>query len=165
MTRSLLHAVGAAAVAASLAAPGCSSPTETQRLLIELEAAEAHWHHVRPSEYEAVQGRLCECTPAMAGPVRLRIALQQESATSGEIESIIEATYTAGGEHVPTEFLSSFLTVQRLFDLIREAVEEGAHSVEATFDEELGYPRNVSVDWNEQIADEESIYQMELVEP
>lgn len=153
-----------AVVALAAAKTGCSSPSELEELLIESEEAEALWLETRPVEYEALQVRLCECTPAMAGSVQLQVARSPVSHGAGT-EVIVGGTYTQGGEPVPEQFLQHFRTAQELFDLIREAVEEGAFSLEATFDPDLGYPRSVAVDWHEQIADEESIYQMEIIDP
>lgn len=143
----------------------CSSPTEAERLLARAERAEALWLETRPVEYEARQSRICECLPAATGPVRLQVTRSAGSEAPTDTETLMGGTYTQSGEPVPAQFLQHFLTAQELFDLVREGVEERAFSVEATFDQELGYPRSVSVDWDEQIADEESIYQMELVEP
>jgi len=62
------------------------------------------------------------------------------------------------GAAIPTEQWDAFLTVAEIFDDVQRAIDEGAASVRVEFDETLGYPRDVYIDVDERIADEERGY-------
>lgn len=150
------------------AATACSSPTDTEVLLEELDRAEALWLETRPVTYQAVESRVCECLTAMTGPVLLEISIlpsMMSSMSGSVVEEIVGATYVLGGQDVPDETLAFFLTVTELFELVRRAAAEGADSIEVMYDPDRGYPRRVDIDWDSVIADEEIGYRLEVVEP
>lgn len=69
------------------------------------------------------------------------------------------------GTPIPREQWSTFLTIAEIFDDIQRAIDERAASVRVDFDESLGYPREVHIDVDERIADEERGYIVRNVEP
>lgn len=69
------------------------------------------------------------------------------------------------GTTIPPGQWSEFLTVAEIFDDIQTAIEEGAASARVDFDESLGYPRDVHIDVDERIADEERGYAVRVLEP
>ena len=154
-----------AALGLLTAAAGCTSATDVEILLDDLDRAEALWLSNRPEGYRARESRVCECLRADAGPVVLEVSVRPGVTPAVESEEIVAATYVEGGGTVPQESLEHFVTVVELFALVRQAAEEDAHGIIVEYDDELGYPRRVEIDWDVRVADEESIYFVELLEP
>ena len=50
------------------------------------------------------------------------------------------------------------MTVGDLFDLLEEAYDRGAVTVNVTFDSEAGYPTELYIDYDQRMADEEIGY-------
>jgi hypothetical protein len=147
---------------------GCDSPTGPDRgVLVRTALAEARWLETRPARYVMEQGRGCECTPEMSGPVRARV---EQMYYAGPLprypdEYIAEATYVATAEPVTAEYLPNFRTVPELFALIREAFAADAAVVVAEFDAQYGYPTLVAVDYDLQTADDEFSYTVSSLYP
>lgn len=59
------------------------------------------------------------------------------------------------GQAVPDGYPFANQSINDVFNIIEEAINNGAHEVNVTYDEQFGYPTSVSIDYNELIADEE----------
>lgn len=165
----LLLAILAMCAVVTVAA-GCSSATQVEVLLEEIDEAEELWLRTRPLSYRAEAMRICECLPHETGPVVLEISMLESmlSSMSGDVkEEILGGVYLGGeldGEDVPEEVLALFLTAEEMFDLVRRAAEEGAHSISVEYDPDRGYLRRVEIDWDERVADEETSLRFEVLE-
>ena len=148
-----------------LAAGGCSSATEAELVIDELERAEALWLEKRPVSYTALERRSCFCTPASTRPIVIEVTRRQGATVPSGTEAITAATYFDDGEPVPDEVRQLLRPADALFDEIREAAEAGAHAIEAVYDPELGYPRSVFIDREAGIADDEIGWSFELLVP
>lgn len=143
---------------------GCASPTDIEQVLGRADDAEALWMSTRPVRYEAVERRICECLPEMSGPARIEVTRRQGATVPSETEMLVGGVYVTTGEVVPATYLPLFLTVQGLFDRIREAADKGVYQLEAEFDAEYGYPRRLMIDRDATVADDEIVYELEVVE-
>lgn len=123
----------------------CSDMGPDVGLLAELEQARARWESARPTSYVFAVERLCFCGLESRGPARVRV--------QGDI--VIERVYVDTGAPVPASFADSFPTVNGLFDLLRSAIEGGAHEVRVTYDPVLGVPEDFWIDYLEYAIDEE----------
>jgi len=128
-----------------LAASGCSDLGFDVRSLTELERSEAKWDRVGPESYVYAVRRICFCLVEESGPVRVRV----------EDGVAVEWTYVATGNPLPEAARPRFPTVDGLFDILREAYAEDAHDVQVSYDPNFGYPSEFSIDYDEQVADEE----------
>ena len=61
----------------------------------------------------------------------------------------------ATGEALASSEVQWYLTIDDLFDLVEDAYEQEAHSVQVDFDMTRGHPTMVYIDYSEMIADEE----------
>lgn len=61
-------------------------------------------------------------------------------------------------------FRSKHDTIEKVFALIEKAIADKAERVEVDYDAALGYPRRVTIDPVQQMADEESYYAIDNVE-
>jgi hypothetical protein len=69
---------------------------------------------------------------------------------------VVSAVYVEDGS--PAEV--GFPTVDGLFDVLEEAVRRDAHRVDVTWDPETGVPVDLYVDYDENVADEETGYRV-----
>lgn len=56
------------------------------------------------------------------------------------------------------EFYAPHATIDLLFAELNAAVKEGADSVTVTYDATYGFPKEISIDYSKEIADEEMYY-------
>ena len=110
--------------------------------------------------YEMEFQRVCFCMPEYLGPFQVVVN------STGDV---VSATYLEGSEYpgVPVSDLEdmNLITVQDAFDEIQRALDEGAADLDVTYDAGAGYPGEVSIDWDEMIADEEIYFTMNNVVP
>ena len=80
--------------------------------------------------------RVCECLPEDARPVIVNV---QNDAVNG-------ATYADSGQAVDADRLARFSTINELFDVIQQSINDVADSIIVEYDSELGYPFDVWID-------------------
>lgn len=75
--------------------------------------------------------------------------------------TVVSAVYLEGSES-PGTFADledmNLITIPDAFDEIQRAIDEDAFFLNATYDEEGGFPRKVYIDWEEFMADEETSF-------
>jgi hypothetical protein len=112
------------------------------------------WAARAPSSYEIVLRRTgCECTPAMLATVRVTVR-------DGEVQAVIDIQT---GEPVTTELYHA-MTVEQLFAVVSDALDQNAYSVAVEYDDDWGYPRDIYIDYDREMVDDElSITAQDLV--
>jgi Family of unknown function (DUF6174) len=145
-------------LAAALPGAGCYSPTDGSGMprgeRERLEQNLALWRSQGLTSYRFQYQHRCFCPPAVTDPVSIVVR-------GGEIVSV---TYVATGQAVPPERFEQYLTVDALFVLARQALDEAA-SVTIGYDASYGYPARVDVDWRREIADDEGFHQAANLQP
>lgn len=63
--------------------------------------------------------------------------------------------YADTGASVATDYFQHYDTVEKLFDAIQDAIKRDADEVTVTYDPALGYPSNISIDFEEMAIDDE----------
>jgi hypothetical protein len=136
-----IHWVGLLAIACSV-----SGPDDEENPLAGLPEAWQAWLASGISDYELAMRRTCgECPPTSALAVVVTV--------SGGVKTV---SLASNGE--PVEALPrTYPDVEGLFDLIEEMVLAGA-DVEVDYDDELGFPRSISVDPVPDAVDDEFGY-------
>ncbi len=143
---------------------GCPAPAETEPIeppvlpggpaairSPELDAAMARWEAAELDGYSMTLRRICFCpTPDYTGPFTVAVR-------DGEVASV-----TLDGTAVPAE---RGMSVEDLFDLLEDAYAREAEVVEVTFDEALGYPTAINIDYSSMMADEEIAYGVSDLKP
>jgi hypothetical protein len=129
-----------AAVSVACGSTGPSGPLEEAQA--RLSAARKTWRSQSVGSYSFVFARGCFCTPESREPVRIFVREHRVEAVT---------TVATGAPRNASEFS----TIDGLFDVIQEAISDGAASVRADYDSRLGFPRLVYIDFDERLADEE----------
>lgn len=131
---------------------GCGAEQGPELELAEQIAVQrAVWEAGRPSRYRMVLRHLCFCPPAAVGPVEVVV----------DGDTVTRRTYWTSGEVVDPSLADAFPTVAGLFDLLEEAVAGGADEVEVEWDPDTGAPRDLFVDYDTGVADEERGYRLD----
>lgn len=110
----------------------------------DLVAARARWNLQGAANYTMRGSTNCFC---MYGGQVVDIAV-----SNGVVTGVtLVATNTA----LPSGMAGGFKSVEQLFDVIDEAIREGAQRIEVEYDPRRGYPTRLWIDRSERIADEE----------
>lgn len=113
--------------------------------LSELQANHAKWQSSGPASYSLTQRYLCgECLPDAGRVVVVTV-------TDGAIESRV---FQDDGSPV-TEDASRWRDVEGLFQVVMSAIEAGVHRLAVVYDPVFGYPRSISIDYDERLVDDE----------
>lgn len=106
------------------------------------------------STYEMKMQYLCFCPEDVVQPVHLDV-------TGGQIQTM---TYVENGANVPLSLVPRYRTVEQLFQLILDHIEQGVDGIRAEFDADRGYPTEIHIDPNSCVADEEFSFRVLSVE-
>ena len=105
----------------------------------------AKWQNAGIADYDYTFQKTCFCLAGATESVRI-------SVRESEIRSV--ATVSEGSE-LEADVFSSFYTVEELFELIRQAIDSQAVRLEVSYDEVLGYPTFIDIDFDFAVADDE----------
>jgi hypothetical protein len=146
------------AVTCSLALVACSdSPGPDGRREVQRDLVENHqdWEALGISDYTFTFTRTCFCPVELFRPAEVVVR-------ADVIESV---TYLDDGQPVDPGILTSYQTIDELFEMIADAIERGAVTLDVTYDPDLHYPTDGYIDISEQIADEEQGFTATDLEP
>jgi len=113
---------------------------------IQFAHARGRWEAHEPVAYRFRISRSCECTGTEAVIVEVR---------NGVVQS---RRYAANGALVPAEGPGLYPSIDGIFDLIEQFRREGVDQIAVRYDDELGYPRSISVDRYREAVDDEVYY-------
>jgi hypothetical protein len=125
----------------SLGCAGVLDPTTS-----ELEDNLEKWHSAGIESYRFRFQRLCYCISVEALTVEV---------VNGEI---VSATVATTGEQPHEAVADHVLTIDDFFAEIQDAIDRNAHSLTVEYHGTLGYPTEVDIDYDENVADEEMSY-------
>ena len=134
-------------VAVALSIAGCDVTDPIGDLRVELERNRLQWSQVAPDSYSYVVQHFCYC--GIAG-IDVRITVDGPAVT----DRVFEET----GDALPEGVAESYPAVEGLFAFVEDALDRGAHSIEITYDPDTGVPLEISVDYRENVIDEEARY-------
>ena len=99
--------------------------------LADLATARSLWGASRTTDYQFTLTRHCMCTKEYAGPFEITVRDQQ----------VVSATWKG----IPLGPDQAVRTVEEVFALIERAIMDGIE-IDVTYDQEVGYPRFVTID-------------------
>ncbi|MBD2364195.1 hypothetical protein H6G36_23940 [Anabaena minutissima FACHB-250] len=103
------------------------------------------WNSQNISNYRYTFSNGCFCIPDARGPVVIEVR-------NGQTISI---TSVATNQPVNSQFFQQYSTIPKLFNVIQDAIQRQASSLTVHYNPAYGYPTQINVDYNSQIADEE----------
>jgi len=142
----------------ALVAAGCGSVTGSGALepdQVQLNLNRSLWRRAALSSYRYHYRRSCFCLPAATEPVLIRV----------ERGAVAEVVYARTGNPVEPERLPDYPTVDRLFELVQDALDRRADRLTVSYEPGLGYPRRIDIDYDRGIADEELIVETADLKP
>lgn len=145
----------ALAIAAPLIA-GCSlvEPDQWADRRDALERSRDRWHDQLVHTYRHMLTMGCECIGGFTGPVVIEV-------TDRQITSLVPVREDVD---VPEEQWSSFHTVESLYELIDTAIDQRAYRFDVRYHPLLGYPAQISLDFDQQVVDDELLIQVSDLE-
>jgi hypothetical protein len=121
----------------------------------ELSQNEQKWAAQNIDDYRYTLRILCFCPEDIRDPVVVEVR-------DGATQSV---TYAADGRPATNNLFESANTVDELFDIIRGSIARKVDKITVEYDPALGYPKQISIDPNENMVDEETAYTVSELTP
>lgn len=119
---------------------------EENAKLQQLEQNQQLWDNQNINSYQITSQTICFCP----SPNEMVITVEEEN--------ISEAFYTISGEYLTAQELEYVLTINQHFEIIRDAINQEAFSLDVTYEPTFGYPTEISIDYIEMTVDDEITY-------
>lgn len=150
MNTSLKTVIAALGLAVSLSACTWPPPPRVHAAQPQITQHRDQWASNKPSHYQFDASVMCFCAEPVRKPVRFEV-------NNGEVVSM---RYADGGE-IPADLKDLFAkhdTIDKLFGILQSAAARNAAEIKVTYDDALGYPTEIAIDMDRQMADEEISY-------
>lgn len=122
---------------------------------VELAEGRERWAAAGMTAYEYHLRRSCFCDPEYTAEVIIEVV-------NGAIQTV---RYADTGEPIGADRFSTYETVEDLFDIIENAIENDVVGVYVTYDPVDGYPFSVEIDYEPDVADEEIAFYVSDLRP
>lgn len=117
----------------------------------EFDVNRALWDAAAISDYSMTFQRLCRfCGVEFAIPVRITV----------RGDTIYEVTDLDTGTPVAQPVTGAFLTIDGVFDVIRDAIDQNAVEIDVSYNNMLGYPTDVAIDLSRSMFNDETQFQI-----
>lgn len=138
-----------AAILALPALEGCGlfGSAHQEELQRELNRNRRHWEAQAVDDYRYVARRGCYCPTEVVAPVVVEVR-------DGEVVSVV---YQESGEAVQVTY-SALWPMEEVFGIVQEAIDRDAVEVTVHYDPDYGFPRDIGIDYSENVVDEEVAY-------
>lgn len=120
----------------------------------QLRRSQRLWKKQKISNYRYTLSRSCFCLREATQPVVIEVR-------NGKVRSIVAANT---GKSVNREYFTQYDSMAKIFDTVKDAIAKNAHQVSATYHPTLGYPTQISIDYDQLMADEELYLTIENLE-
>lgn len=120
---------------------------------IALDQNRALWTLSGIKNYQYTFGRLCYCLP------------EEDIVVTMKAGRIASAVYAPTGASVSAQRQEGLDTIEGLFDLIQESIDQQVYSLSVTYDAVYGYPTYIDIDYHAELADEEITYFISALRP
>ena len=124
----------------------------------ELERQRAKWTRQHITSYRLIYRRACACGDELTAPTAIEV----------RAGAIAAATYAEGGGPIPAYFHDDLPTVDALFAMVADAIDQEADLLDVTYDPTRGYPIRIAIDHRFNAVDDEvthSVLSLEIILP
>ncbi|MBD2447491.1 hypothetical protein H6G76_09960 [Nostoc sp. FACHB-152] len=113
------------------------------------------WNQQKLSNYRFTFSRSCFCVPKATQPVVITVR-------NGQVASV---TAVNNNDPVDAELFQQYNSIPKLFGIIEDAIARKASNLAVKYDPKLGYPTQINIDYNQQVADEELFLTISNLQP
>ena len=137
------------------------TPTAERSNAAQLQQNRRLWRNQNISSYRYTLRLGCNCLLEVTQPVVIEVR-------NGKVTSMVAAN---SGKPVNPEYFKNYNSIPKLFDVVQDAIcaslrdatrtqqrfaiAKKAHSLSVTYHPTLGYPTQINIDYDQQMADEE----------
>lgn len=126
-----------------------SQPSDLKLVSKKFEEARALWNSKKLTNYVVTQQASCFCMSDYIRPMKFSV-----SSTGANTGTLIYADTSSA---VTIQGIKLY-TVEDMFAMIQEAIDEKSERITVSYDKTYGYPISVGIDRSAMIADEEMYY-------
>jgi len=134
------------AVLAGLLLAGCSGAAQD-----DLDSARHLWTSARPTAYETVVRRSCYC--ANVDPYRVQV-------DGAAVTSAVRLSPDGVETPIDPADYPSWFTVEGLFTVVQDAIDQHVDRLETQYDDRLGHPLHIAIDPHAGTSDDETTYEV-----
>ena len=149
LRRALAAAYTVPVLALTIALAGCVNFVGLDDRLddeeVRLDRAWRDWRDLDIYDYEFVVRRDCFCDAQTQRPVRVVV----------RNDAIVSLTFDDTGAPVPAAYYGLYPSVEGLFGIVEDAIDQDADDLDVRYDPTYAYPREVEIDYRHSTADEE----------
>lgn len=131
-------------VAAEAAEP-VSTKATTNDIALEVQKNREKWQAHEISGYQIEMQKICYCVPEVVRMMVFEV----------EGDDVTSVRYADTGEDVDPQHYGDFNTVEGMFTFVEQAIAKNPADLSIAYDENYGYIKELSVDFKENIADDE----------
>ena len=121
------------------------TPTAERSNAAQLQQNRRLWRNQNISSYRYTLRLGCNCLLEVTQPVVIEVR-------NGKVTSMVAAN---SGKPVNPEYFKNYNSIPRLFDVVHAALSKKAQRLSVTYHPTLGYPTQINIDYDQQMADEE----------
>ncbi len=111
----------------------------------EVQINREKWQAHEIGEYQIEMQKICYCIPEVVRMMVFEV----------EGDEIASVRYADDGETVDPQHYGQFNTVESMFTFVEQALEKNPADISISYDEQYGYIKELSIDFKENIADDE----------
>lgn len=134
---------------------GTTLTSQSSNASQQLRRSKQLWAKQKISNYRYTLRRSCFCLPKATEPVRIAVR-------NGKVTSMVAAS---NGQPVNREYFTKYDSIAKLFDIVEDAIAKKAHRVSVTYHPTLGYPTQITIDYDQMMADEELYITIDNLQP
>lgn len=111
----------------------------------EVQSNREKWLTHGIMDYEIEMQKICYCVPEV---VRMMVFKVSDN-------KVKDVRYADTGEEVDPQHYGDFNTIEGMFSFVEQALDKSPADISIAYDDEYGYIKELSVDFKENIADDE----------
>jgi len=126
-----------------------SNQSDSTNFAVEQKALNDHmalWQRSNFASYQYVFRKQCFC-----GPLDDIVVV----VLNGQVS---QAYHLMSGIYLSAQELAYVLSIEQLFSTIQDAIDRKAFKLNVTYDPQLGFPQFISIDYSQNVADDEIAY-------
>jgi len=123
---------------------------QTSSVVVQYQQNFKLWQQAGWQDYDLVYQRQCFCLAEVLRKIRVEVR-------DGKIAN---AVYADDASAIAADIDYSLKSVSDWFELITEAIERPAEGLQVSYDEVLGFPNSISIDYYQRMADDEVVVEI-----